>query len=144
MHHRSSQPDHPQKWPVVRWIRGNEMNPNIEKRVRAHGLQLLAIFPDATEQDPVKLCQKLRRLEAQGNRHAEQLCNDEHYCNEVDHKAIGDKIIEKVRSLLNSPRPWLNQDPRGYALKIDLKAPERLHHDWGGYGIIAPDLTEAT
>jgi hypothetical protein len=125
------------------------MNPEIEKRVKAHGLKLLAIFPNATEQNPVKLCQKLRRLEAQGARHGEALCNDEHYCNEIDHEAIGDKIIQKVRTLLSSDRPWLNQDPRGYALKVNLKTDPgeqdfglRLHTDWGGYGIIAPDLTE--
>ena len=119
------------------------MNPDIEKRVSKHGSDLLAIFPNATEQDPVRLCRKLRRIEAQGNYHAEQLCNSEHYCNKVDHESIGDRITQRVRTLLGSSRPWLNQDPRGYALKVDLAPDERLHKDWGGYGIIAPDLTEA-
>ena len=118
------------------------MQPEIKKRVAKHGQQLRAIFPNATEQDPVKLCQKLRRLETQGTRHGEKLCSNEHYCNEVDHESVADSIIEKVRKLLGSARPWLNQDPRGYALKIDLEPDERLHVDWGGYGIIAPDLTE--
>ena len=118
------------------------MNPKIEQRVKAHGLQLLAIFPEAQEQDPIKLCKKLRRLEAQGNRHGEAMCNSAEYCDQ-DTEAIADRIIEKVRILLNSPRAWLNQDPRGYALKVDLNNGERLHTDWGGYGIIAPDLTEA-
>jgi len=36
-------------------------------------------------------------------------------------------------------------DPRGYALKLDdewtrANAPH-IHRDWGGYGILAPDLT---
>jgi len=41
---------------------------------------------------------------------------------------------------------FLNLDPRGYALKIDdawMRANDaRLHQDWGGYGILAPDLSE--
>ena len=117
------------------------MNTTIEQRVIKHGKQLLAIFPDSIESDPVKLCRKLRRLERRGNEHAEKLCSDEHYCNEVDHEQIHDVILRAVQKLLHSPRPWLNQDPRGYALKVDLVGGEALHTDWGGYGIIAPDLS---
>ena len=42
---------------------------------------------------------------------------------------------------------FLNRDPRGYALKIKSEWMEarrdsvRLHRDWGGYGILAPDLS---
>jgi hypothetical protein len=120
------------------------MKPEIEQRVRKHGEQLLQIFPDAIERDPVKLCRKLRRLEAQGNRHSLSVCNDSHYCrDDYSHaETIADRIIDRVHTLLGSERPWLNQDPRGYALKVDLINGERLHTDWGGYGIIAPDLTE--
>lgn len=41
---------------------------------------------------------------------------------------------------------FINLDARGYALKIKdeymLEHGLNLHRDWGGYGIIAPDLTE--
>lgn len=42
---------------------------------------------------------------------------------------------------------FLNGDPRGYSLKIEdnwmrERQNLRLHRDWGGYGIIAPDLRE--
>lgn len=40
---------------------------------------------------------------------------------------------------------FLNGDARGYALKIhDSYVKEhnlKIHTDWGGYGIIAPDLS---
>lgn len=40
----------------------------------------------------------------------------------------------------------MERDPRGYALKIRdewmAKHETALHRDWGGYGIIAPDLSE--
>jgi hypothetical protein len=41
----------------------------------------------------------------------------------------------------------INRDPRGYALKIgddwmSAHHTSRLHRDMGGYGILAPDLTE--
>jgi len=111
------------------------------QRIERHGLQLLAIFPDARETDPVKLCKKLRRIEAEGNRHGEAMCNSAEYC-ATDTELAAHRIIEKVKRLLNSNRPWLNQDPRGYALKMDLEPTESLHKDWGGYGILAPDLTE--
>jgi hypothetical protein len=41
---------------------------------------------------------------------------------------------------------FLNTDPRGYALKIpdDIVKENAwtIHKDWGGFGIIAPDLNE--
>lgn len=42
------------------------MNAKTEAAVMEHGKQLLAIFPSATERDPVKLCRKLRKLEREG------------------------------------------------------------------------------
>jgi hypothetical protein len=41
---------------------------------------------------------------------------------------------------------FANGDPRGYALKIRSEYVKNnnldIHRDWGGYGIIAPDLRE--
>ena len=71
------------------------------------------------------------------------------------------RIEGKVRDYLWANQPklkknfkkinaiFINGDPRGYALKLDtetIKYFEELgedfpHKDWGGYGIIAPDLT---
>lgn len=44
-------------------------------RIAQHGQNLLAIFPDASERDPVKLCKKLRKLETVAAAIGLQLCN---------------------------------------------------------------------
>jgi hypothetical protein len=69
------------------------------------------------------------------------------------------KIEEKLKALLDPHQNvlikkqinaiFINHDPRGYSLKLDtetIKYFEELgeefpHRDWGGYGILAPDLT---
>lgn len=116
------------------------MDKDMMKRVMEHGLQLIAIFPKATE-PPMTLCRKLRRLEVSTNRAACDACNTQEGSDAWG--GISDKALAKVQKILGSDRPWINPDPRGYALKVDLAPDERLHRDWGGYGIIAPDLTES-
>jgi len=159
------------------------------ERIRQHGEALLAIFPKATEQDPVKLCKRLRRLEADASAIGLRLCNGPEYAEGEDDAAC-DAVLAKVNKLLGNFREYqpktgakcgcrrgvqrdncpscegtgyaidfaairnrsplvpvfINRDPRGYALKINddwMRATDcRLHRDWGGYGIIAPDLTE--
>lgn len=109
-------------------------------RIERHGRELLAIFPDATIQDPIQLCKRLRTIEASASKHAERRCNED--VPESEHERFETMTLNKLRKLLGSDRVWLNGDPRGYALKIDLEPGEVLHRDWGGYGIIAPDLTD--
>lgn len=160
------------------------------ERIRQHGENLLAIFPNATEQDPDKLCRKLRRLEHEGEQWALRLCNGPELP-EGESDRVRDAILAKVNKLLGNVHEYqpktgaacgcrrgvqrdncpncegtgrvvdfrairnrkplvpvfLNGDPRGYALKIEDEwlrdRPEvRIHKDWGGYGIIAPDLSE--
>jgi len=135
--------------------------------IREHGEGLIRFFGlDPNLVDPINLCKKLRRLENQAERITTQLCNGfpDLYA-EVAEKVTKnledelDKIEQKVRDLLESyqrPRQFkkinaifINHDPRGYALKLDtetIKYFEELgedfpHKDWGGFGIIAPDLT---
>ncbi len=43
--------------------------------IEAHGKNLLAIFQNATERDPVALCKRLRRLEAKASRITTDYCN---------------------------------------------------------------------
>jgi hypothetical protein len=125
-------------------------------RIKQHGENLLSIFPNATERDPIKLCKKLRRLEAAASRRALVQCNGgPDYLEEETCEAAYDVILARVAKLLyldgddgHSPAVFINRDPRGYALKIrettmrEAFAGVPLHRDWGGYGIIAPDLTE--
>lgn len=110
------------------------------RRIETHGRELLAIFPQATEQDPVKLCKRLRRHESEANANATAMCNGDLQQDEYDRRAAA--TMQRVNAMLHTDRVWINGDPRGYALKIDLAPGEKLHQDWGGYGIIAPDLTE--
>jgi hypothetical protein len=159
------------------------------ERIEQHGMNLLAIFPNATERDPVRLCKKLRRLERDGASFALRLCNGPEFPSQEAEDAIGERILRNVNKLLGNVREYqpktgakcgcnrgvqrdncpacegtgyaidfarirnqpptvpvfLNRDPRGYALKIDdewMRAhPQfRLHTDWGGYGIIAPEI----
>lgn len=110
-------------------------------------MQLLAIYRDATERDPVKLCKAMRKLEAQGHAIALRLCNGPEFPggeDAVDRRC--EVILAKVHAILGStgPRVFLNRDPRGYALKIHdryvTEAGIPIHRDWGGYGIIAPEI----
>jgi hypothetical protein len=132
---------------------GGEVNKHEQmmERIEKHGRDLLAIFPGATEQDPVKLCKKLRRLEGQAAAVALRMCNGPEFTREDEPDELLDAILAKVDALLAfnaaGVPAFINRDPRGYALKIHdewmVSHSGVLHRDWGGYGIIAPDLTEA-
>lgn len=134
------------------------MNANTLKAITRHGETLLAAFPNAIERDPVALCKKLRRIEV-----ATSLVM-EHYCNGIatleDADCAANLAKTRLQKLLYGPndkssnRLYINRDPRGYALKLNdvwtrgwnqaryaAKLPA-LYTDMGGYGILAPDLTE--
>lgn len=125
------------------------MNAKTLAAVMKHGRELQTIFKATRNLDPVELCRKLRRLERQGEALGLRLCNGPEF-GEGEAEAAGDIILAKVDTLLNFRAAGvpviLNRDPRGYALKIDdeymRKSGARLYSDWGGYGIIAPDLSE--
>ena len=135
----------------------NTMNAKTLEAIKRHGESLLRAFPEATERDPVALCKKLRRIETVAHRMAELACE-----REVPEQDEADaKAIQRVRTLLGITEHqaalilFVNRDPRGYALKIresfangiNLRARAEGKHeftlftDWGGDGIIAPDLT---
>ena len=122
------------------------MNAKTTAAVMKHGENLQAVF--GVEGDPVALCKALRRLEARGAALGLRLCNGP-AITEAAADRITAAILDKADKLLGFREKgipvFLNRDPRGYALKIDdawmrENAP-RFHRDWGGYGIIAPDLT---
>jgi hypothetical protein len=135
--------------------------------IREHGEGLIRFFGlDPNLVDPINLCKKLQTIENKAHEITTQLCNG---FPELDHESQEDHIAEleiklcriegKVQDLLESyqrPRQFkkinaifINHDPRGYALKLDTETIEYFeelgedfpHKDWGGYGIIAPDLT---
>jgi hypothetical protein len=112
-----------------------------------HGLNLLTIYPNAKEQDPVKLCRKLRRLETRAHALALRVCNGPEWPSEVACESDFANVLDKVNTLLDihpyskkTPPVFINRDPRGCALKIreeDARS-RKIHKDWGGYGIITP------
>ena len=118
-------------------------------RIEAHGRALLELFPNAIESDPFDICKRLRRLEAEGSRLAVDRCNGD--VDEAEAEKRGEVLLYRADIILGFKDAgipvFLNGDPRGYALKIDdawmrLHARDSpLHRDWGGNGILAPDLT---
>lgn len=134
------------------------MNAKTLEAIKRHGETLLAAFPNATEKDPVALCKKLRRIETATHRVMVDYCNGT--CDASDAHAAKVKALDRAGKLLavtfdGQHYPiHINQDPRGYALKVDdewtskfndkryqAKLPA-LHRDMGGYGILAPDLNQ--
>jgi hypothetical protein len=123
------------------------MNAKQAKRIVEHGEQLLALFPNASNKNPVSLCKRLRRLENRAHTFALRLCNGPEMSEEKQERFAA-ALLEAVDGLLKfsetGPAVFLNRDPRGYALKIEpddvAKSDRTIHQDWGGYGIIAPEF----
>jgi len=126
------------------------MKQEIKERVIKHINDLQAFFklPDMTESQKLNLARKLRRLEATAHGLQEKQCNGT--IEEADAIAEETKIMDKLDALLDFRKQeipvFINGDPRGYALKIEddytRNSNKQIHRDWGGYGIIAPDLSE--
>lgn len=123
------------------------MNKKVEmyNRITDHGRQLIDVFSLPKDTDPVDLCKKLKRLETKATGLTTAYCNG----TVEDIEDALDKILDKVDGILKFRSKgipvFINRDPRGYALKIDdgyIRASNiNIHRDWGGYGIIAPDLS---
>lgn len=114
-------------------------------RIKQHGENVKKIF--GLTKDPVALSKTLRRLEAK----ASKITTD--YANGTIDSDKVDPMLNKIKAQLNTILHFkakgipviINQDPRGYALKIDdgyVNSHQlKIHRDFGGYGILAPDLT---
>ena len=113
----------------------------------AHGERLKALFGLPAETNAIELYKQLHRIETRAHRRMEIQCSGPEHAIKTDAEMERFEylIMQIVRRLLpNESVPIvINGDPRGYALKIDLSTGEQLHRDMGGYGIIAPDLTES-
>jgi len=128
------------------------MKKEIEARCLRHAAALAELFPNATKSG-LDLCRALRRIEAKASRAATDYCNGD-----MDADGWGRQKNAAYAALVKlfTPSPELrdhlriNGDPRGYALKLadeftrehNRTATSPIHTDWGGYGILAPDLTE--
>jgi hypothetical protein len=116
--------------------------------IERHGRQLLAIFPNATERDPVKLCRQLRKIQGGADLSIIRHCNyglTEESQDQAEQRALD--ALDRVLAWRAAGVPvFVNWDPRGYALKIRdewVRAQGAdIARDWGGYGIIAPEIGE--
>jgi hypothetical protein len=136
------------------------MNAKTEERVKAHGQKLNEHF--GTNHEPLQLCRLLRRVEVAAHKESERYCNGEIAGDTFDQRIefLGKKVAlifygglkkegltYKVRgdealAKLKEKGFFINTDPRGYALKVKSELAGKLPQDWGGYGLIAPDLSE--
>jgi hypothetical protein len=121
-------------------------------RILSHGLDLKrALFADPySGPGPVTLCKALHRLEVKATRVTTAYCNGEN--TEADLDKMEKSVMTSLIGIFGKEKVmetgmFINQDPRGYALKISdewMKGYEskggRLHKDWGGYGILAPEF----
>lgn len=113
-------------------------------RIQQHGENLKRVFLLPDDTDPIKLCKSLRRLENKAHRAAEDYCNGT-----IDSdrwEDVKEDVKMKLRKVLQYRTHvpvFINSDPRGYALKIceEYAAKFTIEKDWGGYGIICPDLS---
>jgi len=112
-------------------------------RIERHGQRLNIIFH--TQYEPIALCEKLRLLEGKQDKANLDYCNGD--MTATQHELITERTRNAVYNLLGDKGPelYINSDPRGYALKIDdavVRAQALdIPTDWGGYGLLAPDLT---
>ncbi len=116
-------------------------------RIKKHGEDIKKIFSLPADTDPIKLCKKLYKFEKQA-----QAIQMLHYNGNYKEAALregqlfGRLMVFLLKDPGNKFNIFLNTDPRGYALKIpDEIVREKnltISKDWGGFGIIAPDLNE--
>lgn len=93
----------------------------------------------------LQLWRALSRIEKEASRDAVALCNGE--LDQEQYDARKEQTVTKVRKVFGFiPEGFfVNNDPRGYALKLDnekVTIPEGMHKDWGGYGILAAVIDE--
>ena len=114
-------------------------------QITKHGFDLARIF-NLDSSRPVTLCKRVHRLEVKAHYLAEVLCTRQ--IEEEEEEKQDKSILKSLDKILNFKAQnipvFLNKDPRGYALKIDDAYVREhkldIYHDWGGYGIIAPEF----
>src|ERR1043166_5436387 len=148
----------------------NTMEAKLNKRER-RAQQLLAHYERCealarrmghSNPDGKRISVALLNLERDAHNAATAQCNGEAcggqpYRNDDQWETFTRLIKARVGLLLTggigredgAPGLFVNADARGYALKIDNEQLEskalieslRLHCDWGGYGILSPEIT---
>lgn len=116
----------------------------LERHYRA--LEKLAMKCGTTNPNGKVLSVRLLKLERIAHKAAEKYCNGE--IGEIVLTATENTITEKIFFMFGSIPSgfFINNDPRGYALKIKSEIMQTdyagigLQKDWGGYGLLAPEI----
>lgn len=111
-------------------------------------LECLSVKTCGALQNGKKLSVALLKLEREAHSKAEDYCND--LINSEEWDAVQDAIEQRVKKLFGTvPHGFfVNGDPRGYALKLNNETEQEreliekcgLQRDWGGYGLLAPEI----
>ena len=119
------------------------MKDTMYEKIEKHGQTLIDYF--GINEDPVKLCLTLRRLETKANRVMVDYCNGDLDGPEVERFCLDylKPRLVKIFGKNGYKSIYINRDPRGYTLKVNEIESKRIngYKDWGGYFIIAPDLS---
>ncbi len=107
-------------------------------QIENHGRKVIDYFNVSTDLSPIELSKKLFRLENRMHKACEDYCNGNISETELD--KIETNVLSQVKKILSTlDNIFVNQDPRGYSLKIE--SPNNFYmRDWGGYGILAPNF----
>lgn len=111
-----------------------------------HGFKLCRVFNLPEDTAPSSLCKRVHRLETEMHRANELYCSEATEPGFLDKKEVS--ILRRLDGILNFSAQgipvFINNDPRGYALKIQSAwirdNDVDICRDWGGYGIIAPEF----
>jgi hypothetical protein len=136
--------------------------PNTAARLRHHKA-LATLYKGKRPIQDLSLWRKLRRLECEAHSAATAQCNGTVFNGQPFRP---DYLPDGSEGTPDNPTPWeayaetvrarvakilgeipagffLNQDPRGYALKLDPDRgpiPDGMRTDWGGNGILAAEI----
>lgn len=117
----------------------------LERHYKA--LENLASLCGVSNPNGKKLSVKLLYIERPASSKAIDYCNGL-ISTEAWSEIYHDQYADQVQALFNNQLDglFINSDVRGYALKIDDELMRTkykncgLHKDWGGYGILAPEI----
>ena len=139
------------KYVFLTLTKGAKMNKAERKQIQLErhyqALEQLAKLCGVDNANGKKLSNKLRQIEAIGEKASLDYCNGDIDPDQFD--SITGEITGNVQYLFNNNLKGLfvNSDCRGYALKIKTETMQneykeiRLQNDWGGYGLLAPEIT---
>ncbi len=111
------------------------------ERWRKHGQMVKEFFGLPDDVDAIILYRKLLKIETSLSAKSIKYCNGM-----ISEKALDNAEKLAVRALaaigIDMKKIHINRDPRGYAIKIKEDLSKDFgYRDWGGYGILAPDLS---